>query len=356
MNDEQKGAENAVRGPRDQPAGRSSLIIHHSSFPPLPDLTCLLTDLVGQIPVGRVTTYGHLADALGDRIAARWVGHDLLHHDHDATCGCHRVVRAGGELGGYVGGDPGQKAERLAAEGVEVVAGRVDLARRLFCDFATDRPLAALERHQRSVIERVELTPPADAPQTVAGIDVSYVSPNLGVAAYALVDACDGRLLWSATHAQPVTFPYISSYLAYRELPVVLPLLAQVRKAGRMADVLMVDGSGILHPRRAGVATQLGVVAGRPTIGVAKKLLCGSVDRDELQPGRQAAVTDQGEVIGTALLPRGATRRPLYISPGHLVDVEFAAHLAERLILNHRLPEPIYWADRLSRKGTMNDE
>ncbi len=70
-------------------------------FPAVPDLTRALGDLLGQVPAGRVTTCGDLAEALGNRIAARWVGHFALHHDHGPRCACHRIVRVGGELGGY---------------------------------------------------------------------------------------------------------------------------------------------------------------------------------------------------------------------------------------------------------------
>ena len=98
-------------------------------FPDLPDLPGDLQRLLAQIPPGRVATYGGLADALGNRIAARWVGHFMLHHEHTAGCACHRVVRARGRIGEYIAGGSRSKAKRLAAEGVEVRQGSVELAR-----------------------------------------------------------------------------------------------------------------------------------------------------------------------------------------------------------------------------------
>ena len=86
------------------------------------------------------------------------------------------------------------------------------------------------------------------------------------------------ELVWSAKIRRAIRFPYITSYLTFRELPILLELLGEVRAAGRMAPVLLVDGSGILHPRRFGVASHLGVAADAATIGVTKKLLCGKVD------------------------------------------------------------------------------
>ena len=109
------------------------------------------------------------------------------------------------------------------------------------------------------------------------------------MAAYALVETETGRLVWSATVRRRVAFPYISTYLSFREIPIYLDLLDEVRAAGRLSEVLLVDGSGILHHRHAGVASHLGVVASLPTVGVTKKLLCGRVDIEGMaraSPGR----------------------------------------------------------------------
>ncbi len=123
-------------------------------LPPIPDLPAVVRDLVRQVPPGRVTTPGHLAAALGDRVAARWIGHYLLHHGHDADCPCHRVVRAGGVLGAYpCGGE--EKARRLEAEGVNVTDGRVDGECHSFDDFTCDRPLEKLARFQKRVAKKV---------------------------------------------------------------------------------------------------------------------------------------------------------------------------------------------------------
>ena len=83
-----------------------------------------------------------------------------------------------------------------------------------------------------------------------------------GIAAYALVETASGQLVWSTTVRRRVVFPYITTYLSFREIPILLDLLDEVRSAGRMAEVLLVDGSGILHHRHAGIASHLGVVAG----------------------------------------------------------------------------------------------
>ena len=302
------------------------------------------------MPAGQVTTCGDLAEALGNRIAARWVGHWALHHEHGPQCPCHRIVRVGGNLGGYAAGSIETKARRLGQEGVVVRQGGIDLERFGFCGFVSDRPLERLRQSQETIQRRIVLRPRRRTPKFVAGVDVAYPQPGMGVAAYALVETQSGQLVWSTTVRRRVAFPYISTYLSFREIPILLDLLAEVRAAGRLAEIVLVDGSGILHHRRAGIASHLGVVASLATIGVTKKLLCGRVDVCGMAPGESRPVVYEDQLIGVALRPTAGSLRPIFLSPGHRVDVAFCELLVRRLLLGRRLPEPIYWADRLSRR------
>ena len=320
-------------------------------FRDLPDLPGELEALLDQIPPGRVTTYGVLAEWLGNRIAARWVGHFMLHHEHTAGCACHRVVRAGGQIGEYIAGGPPAKAKRLAAEGVDVRHGTVDLARFGFERFRSDRPLEQLGRVQEGLVSRVTIRSRRRVPRRVGGVDVSYPAPDQGVAGYALVEVESGELVWSATIRRRVVFPYISTYLAFRELPILLDLIDEVRRAGRLAELVLVDGNGILHQRRAGIASHLGVLASLPTIGVTKKLLCGSVALEGLEPEESRPVVLDDRVIGLAVRPTAGSRRPIFISPGHRTNLAFAECAVRQLLRGRRLPEPLYWADRLSRRA-----
>jgi deoxyribonuclease V len=344
-------------------------------FPDVPDLTNCLCQLLAQVPAGRVATCGDLAEALGNRIAARWVGHYALHHDHGPTCICHRIVRLHGELGGYAGGAMRAKVRRLRGEGVEVRRETIDLERFGFRDFVTDRPLERLREIQTAIQRRIVVRPRRRMPKLVGGVDVAYPQPELGVAAYALVETATGQLVWSTTVRRPVAFPYVSTYLSFREIPILLDLLDKVRAAGRMADVLLVDGSGILHHARVGIASHLGVVASTATVGVTKKLLCGQVNIKEMRPGESRPVWERHpersegsppprgrilrsaqddecpRLIGVALRPTAGSLRPIFISPGHRTDVEFSERLVRQLLVGRRLPEPIYWADRLCRRG-----
>jgi len=315
----------------------------------IPDLTRLLRELIAQVPAGWVTTCGSLADALGSPIAARWVGHFALHHEHHAGCPCHRVVRAGGILGPYIVGGERAKSRRLKDEGVEVRRGCVDLKRFEFGDFVSDRPLERLRHVQEDLLAKVSLRPRRRIPKWVGGVDVSYPCPDEGVAAYALVETDTARHVWATTVRRRVVFPYISTYLAFRELPILLDLLQEVRAAGRLSEVLLVDGTGILHHRRTGIATHLGIVAGLPTVGVTKKLLCGQVEIADMQPEESRPVVYEDQLVGVALRTTAGSRRPIFVSPGHRLDVAYSERLVRRLLGGHRLPEPLHWADRLSR-------
>lgn len=321
-------------------------------FRNLPDMEHHLEDLLTQIPAGRVTTYSDLSEALGNKLANRWVGHYLLHHEHTDACPCHRVVCSTGELGSYIDGGAAAQARQLKSEGVPTPHKRVDLKQYRFAEFDSSRPLARLKQAQDELAELVSLEPPSAMPQTVGGVDVSYIDGDheRGVAAYTLVDAQTCQLLWSTTIVRPVTFPYITSYLAFREMPLLLDLMEKVKAAEKAADVVLVDGSGILHQRSVGIATHLGIVAELRTIGVAKKLLCGQVDTSDIRPGESRPVNYEDRQIGIALRTGPRSKKPLYVSPGQGVSLDYSERVVKSVSGPHRLPEPLFWADHLSRR------
>ena len=92
------------------------------------------------------------------------------------------------------------------------------------------------------------------------------------------------------------------------------------------------------------------MVAGLPTIGVTKRLLCGQANIEGMRPLEARPVLHEDRPIGVALRPTAGSRRPIFVSPGHRVDVPFAERVGRGLLVGHRLPEPLYWADRLSRR------
>ncbi|MCH7686096.1 MAG: endonuclease V [Planctomycetes bacterium] len=315
----------------------------------IPDLTAELWALLEQIPRGSVTTYGRLAKALGSRQAAVWVGEFMLHHSHRDVCPCHRVVRHHGELGRYITGNTSDKAEALMQESVEVRNGCVDLNSFLFDAFQSNSPLVHLIEIQNEIPKNVRLIPFPKTPEIVAGVDVSYTSTGLAVGACVLVETATGELVHSVTVQKEIVFPYISGFLAFREIPVLQELIKLIEAENGPLELILVDGNGILHHRRAGIATHLGVLLDRPTIGIGKKLLCGDVDLDQLTPDEPRPVSDQNEVIGMAVKATASSRQ-IFVSPGHRISVNDSVRIVGQLFHGHRLPEPIYLADKLSRE------
>jgi len=316
----------------------------------VPDLRASLQQLLLQIPVGKVTTFGRLAEALGDSSSARGVAHWMLGSPEFAGCPVHRVLIRDGSVGDLSWPAAQERAERLQSEGVGLSDGKVDLTRCLWEDFVTDAPLATLRQLQSDLLPRVSLVAPSRMPSRVGGVDLSYVNDHTGVAALAIVDVATGELLETFSIQQPTTFPYLTGYLTFRELPLHLALLNAAHDHGiEIPEVLLVDGSGILHPRNAGVATHLGVVTDLCTIGVTKTFLRGEVDRSEMRAGETRPILVDNKVRGHALQPR-ATGKPIFVSPGHRASVEFARNIAVKLLFGRRLPAPIWWADRLSRQ------
>ncbi|SFR87020.1 Endonuclease V [Sphingomonas jatrophae] len=148
----------------------------------------------------------------------------------------------------------------------------------------------------------------------------------------------DATALPAAAVTQTPPFPYVPGYLGFREAPAIVAAWSLLPQP---PDLLLVDGQGRAHPRRCGIAVQLGLLLDVPTIGVAKSLLCGTVE-DEPGPtaGDRAPVVDRGETVALALRTR-ARAAPIYVSGGHRVSLESAADWVLRLCDGRRLPWPI---------------
>jgi deoxyribonuclease V len=137
-------------------------------------------------------------------------------------------------------------------------------------------------------------------------------------------------------------FPYIPGLLAFREIS---PLSAAIKKLKRQPDVFLVDGHGYAHPNRLGLASHLGLVIRHPTVGVAKKMLCGSVEPSG--PDGVARIIDGGEIIGVEVVTQTG-RKPIYVSVGHLVSLPRAVAVVKSCIRGYRLPEPLRRAHALA--------
>ena len=315
------------------------------------DLAAVLGRRLAQVSKGALTTYGHLARSLGDVQASRWVGQFMVNHEHGPKCACHRVVCADGRLGKYITGDVGEKRCRLELEGHRVRGERVPMFATCLTNLSGDAPLTRLSKWQQRLAEQRELSC-ANSIRTVAGVDLSY-QEDRAIGAYVEVDLDSGQVTYERDVCRRIGFPYIPTYLAFRELPVLMSLLDAVKRDRSPADVMIVDGSGIMHPRRGGIATLFGVAANIATIGVTKKRLVGPLLNKELRLMDPQLVFDDvtGETLGYVMRASATSSKPIYISPGNRMTADSALELVKRTLHGRRFPEPIYWADRVSRRA-----
>jgi deoxyribonuclease V len=283
------------------------------------DFDMAVFDATVQIPKGKVSTYGAIAKALGDLAAARAVGMCLSRNPRPIVVPCHRVVYADGRVGWYSGKGQGtnHKIELLVEEGVPIHEGVVDMEKALFTDFKVRPVLTELRAEQEEMRRKVKLTGSGKGLKRLAAVDVAY-SDEGGCSAMVVVDLETKEVVEERFHRAKAGFPYIPSYLSYRELPFLLPLVE-----GLADTVVVVDGQGIAHPRRFGIACQLGVRSGLPTIGAAKSVLCGQVDE-------HGVLRDGDEVLGRRVA--GPGRSPYYISIGHKLALDDACDIVSGLL------------------------
>jgi deoxyribonuclease V len=190
---------------------------------------------------------------------------------------------------------------------------------------------------------KVVIEPLPAPPRCVAGADVGFRG-GWATVAVVVLDYPALHVVEQVSVRAPVSFPYIPGLLSFREAPAVLTALERLRIT---PDVLMIDGQGLAHPRRFGLACHLGVLLDWPTIGCAKSLLVGRYASLLDAPGSVADLVDKGQVVGAAVRTRrGAS--PVIISVGHRVDLTSAIHVVLDCARGYRLPEPTRLAHRLA--------
>jgi deoxyribonuclease V len=192
---------------------------------------------------------------------------------------------------------------------------------------------------QLELRRRVRLHPPAGfRARMVAGADVSCNRFSRTMfAAVVVVRLPDLEPVETRTAVCEAVFPYVPGLLAFREIPAVAEVFARLR---RRPDAVMFDGHGMAHPRRMGLATHAGLILNCPTLGCAKSLLVGEPEgKLSARAGAWSPLTHQGETVGAALRTRDGVK-PVYVSPGHLMDLETAVNLTLACCAGYRLPEP----------------
>ena len=257
-----------------------------------------LHDLLKQVPCGMKTTVREIAEALGDRNASGAVAQSL-------------------------------KSEEFAYAIVKITEGVGDDSE-IFKDFRIESPLFRLMDLQREMSGRVVQFDCLESAELIAGVDVAYRNDH----AYGACAVLDRNLRVVEIHdiKTNISFPYISGYLAFREGPVIE---AAARRASHF-DVLMIDGHGVAHPRGCGLASQVGVDLGCPTIGVASRPIVGQA---EPSTNGWSPVKFRGKVVGAILKREGFSA--VCVSVGHKISLETAVRIVRDMQVTGGTPEPI---------------
>ena len=296
-------------------------------------------DLVRQIPKGNISTYGAVARALGDIVASRAVGRMMNQNPDADDMPCFKIVHSDGKLGGF-GLGINDKIRRLKEDNISVKDGKiVDFKNVLFEDFKTNYPLKKLRREQMELSKKVKVKDNFGRIETIAGIDVTYPKNEFDDAcgACVILDYKTKQVIEEKTVFSKTDFPYISTYLSYREFPVIKKLVGNLDSS---PSIIMLDGNGILHPYGLGLASHAGVILNHSSIGVAKRLLYGKVEDD--------IVKIDNEKRGHSFISK-ETKRPIYISPGHKISFETSLDVAKNLSV-YKIPEPLRLAHILAKK------
>jgi deoxyribonuclease V len=191
--------------------------------------------------------------------------------------------------------------------------------------------------------------------KTIAGADISLNLYSTTIYAGIILLSFPGLVPLSYSLVKAETrFPYVPGFLAFREVPALVKVWEQMIQK---PDVLVVDGHGIAHPRRMGIAAHFGTLTGQPSMGCAKKILFGKFEDPLPQQGSYAPIMDKEETIGYAFRSK-ANVAPVYISPGHLIGMQNSLDIIKQCLGKYRVPEPTRRAHELVnqfRRGELSE-
>ncbi len=203
-------------------------------------------------------------------------------------------------------------------------------------------------RIQRELAGRISLSAFFSEYRYVAGADLAYSrKDNTLFAAVVVQEYPSGRQVFTCAEKGKATFPYIPGLLSFREIPLLLRIFENLPVT---PDVVMCDGQGLAHPRRFGLACHIGLLLDVPSIGCAKSKLVGEYEEPGAARGRRSPLIYKDSVVGAVVRTRDKVK-PVFVSPGHKVDVETAVRVVLETCRGYRLPEPTRIAHLLSQKA-----
>ncbi len=197
---------------------------------------------------------------------------------------------------------------------------------------------------QRQLASQVRFTAMKKRPKIIAGLDCAFSKDGKQIFASAVViDLSDFSIIETATAIRKVDFPYIPGLLSFREAPACIDAIEKLKST---PDCLIIDGQGIAHPRRLGIASHIGLLIDKPTIGCAKSRLIGTFDEPGNKKGSFSPLVDSDEKIGVVLRTRTDVN-PVFVSVGHKCTLDDAISVVLQCTTRYRLPEPSRLAHQL---------
>lgn len=198
---------------------------------------------------------------------------------------------------------------------------------------------------QKKLLKKLRIEPLRKIPRLIAGADVSFAG-NKAIGAVVVMKFPELEVIEKIVKKDDLGFPYIPTLLSFREGPVLCRCFRALRNN---VDIIIFDGQGIAHPRRIGLAAHLGMLIGRPSIGCAKSRLCGKFENPGNKKGDFSYLkADDGKKIGAVLRTREGVK-PVFVSPGHMIDMEGSIKIIMECSKKYRIPEPVRMSHILSK-------
>ncbi len=204
--------------------------------------------------------------------------------------------------------------------------------------------LRKLKEEQIKLAKKIIINDKFDKIEKIAGVDQTFLHEDI-ISGIFVCNYKDLKPIEKKYTVVKAKFPYVSGFLSYRESPAIIEAF---NKLENLPDILIVDGNGILHPRRIGMASHVGILLDMATIGVAKSLIAGEI--------KEGTIYMEKEARGYELVTKEHSR-PIYVSPGNKVSLRTSLEVVKKCLkLPHKLPEPLHLAHRYANKIKENLE
>jgi deoxyribonuclease V len=216
--------------------------------------------------------------------------------------------------------------------------------------FPEDSSRESLLKVQRIVSERASIKDGFEDLNHIAAADQAFLDNRI-ISGILMLDFYSLEITERAFSIAPISFPYITTFLSFREGPAIVNAFGKLKTR---PDLLLIDGAGINHPRSAGLATHIGVALDVPTIGITKKILCGKGDEPS-NVGEASPLVYMDKTVGW-LLKSSKKSKPIVVAPGHRVSLESSLSIVKACLRGHKLPEPARLAHEYANTCKKNVE